>query len=544
MEFRVPELGEGIDQAVVIAVLVKPGDTVRAGQEVVEVETEKASMPVPILSAGTVDQVMVKTGDKVKVGTVLLSLSNSSSPSKKSEPTPAAATKKKDSITPAPTGSAQAETKDGASRHVEFHLPELGEGVDSGTVVGIAVKAGQPIAADQTIIEIETEKATIPVPSNIAGKVESIRVRIGQKISVGTLVAVIATESATAAAKTTPVPAAKPANVDGRQPPQPHHATPVKPVETPPRRPGAAIPAGPATRRLARELGIDLTQVTGTAPGGRVTQDDVKAHVRNRSHQPAADGQAVTGGITVPALPDFSKFGPIEKKPFTGLRKAIAKNLTVAWSQAPQVTQHDLADITDLEASRKRVTEHRSKDAPKVTMTVIAVKACVAALKAMPHFNASYNPSAGEYGELILKQYYHIGIAVDTERGLVVPVLRDADRKGIRELAKELSELAAKAKDGKLSRDDMRGGTFTISNLGGIGGTAFSPIVNYPEVAILGLSRSTWQPVVRDGKIEPRLMLPLSLTYDHRVIDGADGARFTTLLVSLLSEPGRLLMES
>ena len=267
----------------------------------------------------------------------------------------------------------------------------------------------------------------------------------------------------------------------------------------------------------------------------------MRSYLRNLSKGPNA---APAAGVAVPALPDFSKYGEVERKPFSALRKAIARNLTISWTVAPAVTQHDLADITELEASRKRFVESAPKGAPKVTMTVLAVKAVVAALKAFPHVNASYDPNAGENGELIIKHYYNIGIAVDTERGLLVPVIRNADQKGVSDLAKELSDMAEKARAGKLLPDDMKGGTFTITNLGGIGGTAFTPILNYPEVAILGLSRSTLQPVVHDGKIEPRLMLPLSLTYDHRVVDGADGARFITRLSAAFSDPMRLLFES
>jgi pyruvate dehydrogenase E2 component (dihydrolipoamide acetyltransferase) len=555
MQFRVPELGEGIDQATVIDVMVKPGDTVRAGQEVVEVETEKASMGVPISTAGTVGKVLVKRGDKVSVGTPLLELTTeAASDGKKKEPVQPKSNAAEKPAEEKPKAIAPAESHDGAPKSVEFHLPELGEGVDSGTVVGISVKPGQAIAAEQTLIEVETEKATIPVPSNVAGKVESIKVRVGQKVSTGSLVAVIQADAAAPAAK--PVakqppkseakPATKPVEADGHQgSPAPIPAL-SRPVARRVARNGQSetVPAGPATRRLARELGVDLQEVTGSAPGGRVTQDDIKAFVRGLPKRPTAGQLGAATGIPIPALPDFSKFGPIERKPFTGLRKAIAKNLSLAWSIAPQVTQHDLADVTELEASRKRALERAGKDSPKITMTVLAVKACVAALKAFPHFNSSYDANAGENGELILKGYYHIGIAVDTERGLVVPVIRDADKKSVHELAKEMTELAEKARSGKLALDEMRGGTFTITNLGGIGGTAFSPIINYPEVAILGLSKSSWQPVVRDNKIEPRLMLPLSVTYDHRVIDGADGARFTAWLAYWFADPGRTLMES
>lgn len=308
------------------------------------------------------------------------------------------------------------------------------------------------------------------------------------------------------------------------------------------------VPAGPATRRLARELGVGLVEVKATGRGGRVTLDDVKGFVKAErtaiktgGGSTAARGGSIVNAFTLPPLPDFAKFGEIEKKPVAKIRETIAKNLTVAWRTMPMVTQQDLADITDLEAGRKRIVESLPKGAPKITWTVLAVKAVVAALKEFPQFNSSYDMNAGE---VILKKYYHIGIAVDTERGLVVPVIKDADKKSIRDIASEVVSLAEKARTGKLGLDEMRGGTFTITNLGGIGGTAFTPIVNYPEVAILGMSRSSMQAVVREGKIEARLMLPLSLTYDHRVVDGADGARFAGRLCQLFSDPMRLLMES
>ena len=289
-----------------------------------------------------------------------------------------------------------------------------------------------------------------------------------------------------------------------------------------------------------------LGEVKPTGRGGRVTLDDVKGFVRvERQAVKAGGGGSFSGSVvnafTLPPLPDFSKFGEVEKKPVAKIRETIAKNLTVAWRTMPMVTQNDLADITDLEAGRKRIVETLPKGAPKITWTVLAVKACVAALKEFPHFNSSYDMNAGE---LVLKKFFHIGIAVDTERGLVVPVIKDADKKSVRDIATEVQTLAEKARGGKLAIDEMRGGTFTITNLGGIGGTSFTPIVNYPEVAILGMCRSALQPVVKDGQIVPRLMLPLSLTYDHRVIDGADGARFTSRLVQLFSDPMRLLMES
>jgi pyruvate dehydrogenase E2 component (dihydrolipoamide acetyltransferase) len=320
----------------------------------------------------------------------------------------------------------------------------------------------------------------------------------------------------------------------------------------------APVPAGPATRRLARELGVDLHRVHGSGRGGRVTVDDVKGFVRANGGRsmfppPSAEvGRPASGGgayahpgpsadLSVPPLPDFAQWGEIERRPITGIRRATAEQMSLAWRLCPQVTQYEQADITELEAGRKRYLESLPPGAPKVTVTVLAIKAVVAALRACPQFNTSFDATAGEW---IFKKYFHIGVAVDTEHGLLVPVIRDANQKNGLELAEELAELAERARGRKLRTEEMRGGTFTITNLGGIGGTAFSPIVNYPEVAILGLARSSWQQVIRDGRPEIRLMLPLCLSYDHRVIDGAGGARFITHVARALADPVRLLVES
>jgi pyruvate dehydrogenase E2 component (dihydrolipoamide acetyltransferase) len=376
----------------------------------------------------------------------------------------------------------------------------------------------------------------MPLPADAGGKVEEVRVKQGDKVNIGAVLAVLSGTTAANPQAAPPAPVAQPK-------PQP---TPAQVAAGPSGNgsPGVVndkgvIPAGPATRRYAREHGVNLAEVPGTARGGRVTVDDVKTHIRNRMSAPVAYAPGSPGGAA--PLPDFSKYGPVEKKPLSNLRKKIAENLAVAWHTAPAVTQYDLADITDLEAGRKRIAEGLPKGSPKVTMTVLAIKAVVAALREFPHVNASLDLANNA---VVYKHYFHIGIAVDTERGLVVPVIRDADKKTIRDLAAEVASLAEKARAGKLAIDEMRGGTFTITNLGGIGGTAFSPIINYPEVAILGLSRSSIQPVFKDGQFVPRLMMPLCLTYDHRIIDGADGARFTTRLVQLFSDPIRLLMES
>jgi pyruvate dehydrogenase E2 component (dihydrolipoamide acetyltransferase) len=547
MDFRLPALGEGIDSATVVNVLVKPGDAVRAGQPVVSVETDKAAVDVEADAAGAVATVHVKPGDKLAVGDRILSFSGNGAPATKSAaaaPVPAAP---KTEAPPAPAAKPSSAATQAAAGPVEFKLPNLGEGIDAATVVGVLVKVGDTVKAGQPVVSVETDKAAVDVECDVAGTVSAVSVKPGDKLTVGTpIMTVQAVGSAPRTETQTPSPA--PAAQTTAPAPTAAPSPPTGGSRPPLGKDTSLVPAGPATRRLARELGVGLGEIKATGRAGRVTLDDVKGFVKaertaNKAGggSPAAVGGSIVNAFTLPALPDFAKFGEIEKKPVAKIRETIAKNLTIAWRTMPMVTQQDLADITDLEAGRKRIVESLPKGAPKITWTVLAVKACVAALKEFPQFNASYDMNAGE---LILKKYYHIGIAVDTERGLVVPVIKDADKKSIRDIASEVVSLAEKARTGKLGIDEMRGGTFTITNLGGIGGTAFTPIVNYPEVAILGMSRSSMQAVVREGKIEPRLMLPLSLTYDHRVVDGADGARFAGRLCQLFSDPMRLLMES
>ena len=536
MEFCLPELGEGIEAATVVGVHVKAGDVLQPGQIVFAVETDKAAVDVPIKLGGSVDAVLVKVGDKVAIGGALLSLKASTTAAPAAAPKPAPA-----KVAPAPVAAPKAAVATGS---VEFYLPELGEGIEAATVVGILVKVGETVAVGQMVFAVETDKAAVEVPTSKAGIVETIHVKIGEKVPIsGTLLTLKSTAAAPAPAAVAEAPKAAVAT-----------STPRPAVVAALATNGSVgkkdlTPAGPATRRLARELGVALLEVGGTGRGGRVTLDNVKEFVKTeRTKKPGGgtsgsglSGKTVADSFAHPNLPDFSKFGEVERKPVSGIRKAIANNLTIAWRTIPMVTQNDLADITHLEDGRKRIVDGLPKGAAKITWTVLAVKAIVAALKEFPNFNASFDMNAGE---VILKKFYHIGIAVDTERGLVVPVIRDADKKSIRDIAAEVALLADKSRTGKLTIDEMRGGTFTLTNLGGIGGTSFTPIVNYPEVAILGMSRSAMQPVVRDGQVVARLMMPLSLTYDHRVIDGADGARFTTRLVQLFSDPMRLLMES
>jgi pyruvate dehydrogenase E2 component (dihydrolipoamide acetyltransferase) len=563
MDFRLPNLGEGIESATVTAVLVKPGDVLTAGQNVVAVETDKAAVEVPVETAGTVGEIHVKPGDKVPAGGLILTLQPAGAsgerraPAQASPPPPAASGGSKQQGADAPRSpqspkqqgsdaprSPQAAT--GASS--DFTLPALGEGIEGGTITAVLVKPGDTVKAGQNLVAIETDKAAVEVPAEADGVVEAVHVKPGDKVSIG---GKLLTLTSASGGRKAPVSEEKKQGADAlrspRQSAAPNANGPAAaPVMVAPAAARTIVAAGPATRRLARELGVTLAEVQGSARGGRVTLDDVKGFVKTERERVKQGGGVAVGGVIVnafalPPLPDFAKFGPVEVTEVPQIRQTIAKNLTVGWRTMPMVTQHDLADITDLEAGRKRIADAVPKGSPKVTMTVLAIKACVAALKEFPRFNSSYDMNAGK---LILKKYIAIGIAVDTERGLVVPVIKDADRKSIRDLATEVAALAEKARANKLAIDEMRGGSFTITNLGGIGGTAFTPIVNYPEVAILGLSRSSLQPVVKDGQIVARLMMPLSLTYDHRVIDGADGCRFTVRLAQLFSDPLRLLMES
>jgi pyruvate dehydrogenase E2 component (dihydrolipoamide acetyltransferase) len=436
----------------------------------------------------------------------------------------------------------------GKSMANEITLPEMGENVEEGEVVDVKVAVGAEVKEGQPLLEVEAEKSTVEVPSPSAGRISKVMVKKGDKVKTGQTLFQLEAAGAAPQEESRPAPKveAKAAAAPSPKSPPAFTAPPAAvPSARRPAESGAVatqekvVPAGPATRRLARELGIDLARVRGSATGGRVTQEDVKNFVRDLATgtaAPAEDGQGVV--VKVPPLPDFSKWGPVERKPMDAVRRKTAEQMALSWSLVPHVTQHDLADITDLEAFRKQ----QDGRGPKLTVTAFALKSSAIALRQFPQFNSTLDLGNNQ---LILKQYYHIGIAVDTERGLLVPVLRDVDKKSVHDLAKEMAEVADKARQKKIAGDDLRGGTFTITNLGSIGGTGFTPIVNYPEVAILGLSRSRLQPVVRaSGEVVPRLMLPLSLSYDHRVIDGADAARFVRRIVEMLENPLVMLLHA
>ncbi len=558
-EFKLPEVGEGVKSADIAEILVKEGDTVTAGQIVAEIETEKAVAEVPCSIAGKVAKVHVKQGDTLEVGGTLLTIeeSNGAAPSggsskpaptaEKKEAAPAAAPKA-DAPKAAPSGG-------GGGGTVEFKLPEVGEGVSKADIAEVLVKEGDSISVGQVVAEIETEKAVAEVPSSVAGKITKVHVKQGDSVNVGGVLLTVETgagsstssapsssPSSSKAASPNADPAAKPAGGESHYAQPDKTAAPAKASaesdlgkERPP------APASPSTRRLARELGVDLYQVKATGPGGRITTEDVQAYVKAILTKPAATSTAVAGGpIAPPPLPDFTKFGQVEREALNKIGKTAAQHLTISWNVIPHVTQHEMVDITEIEAARRMFLSGRGKDGPKVTMTAIAIKCIVTALKAFPKFNSSLDP---ETMEIVYKKYYNIGVAVDTPNGLVVPVIKEVDKKTILQIADELTKISGKARDRKLSMDDMQGATFTITNLGGIGGSYFTPIVSYPEVAILGMSRGTKQLVMVNGQPQERLMLPLSLSYDHRVVNGADAARFIVKLATLLSDQFTLIAE-
>ncbi|HYE86465.1 MAG TPA: 2-oxo acid dehydrogenase subunit E2 [Vicinamibacterales bacterium] len=448
----------------------------------------------------------------------------------------------------------------------EFIIPNLGDGVAQGDVLKVLVKVGDAIKVDQSVLELETDKATIEVPSDVAGTVAEIKVKAGDKVKPGQAVLTV-----------TGANGASGASVREEEPKAdaPKQESAAKAPETPqapeapqaPERPKASVhniasgravatpqqvqpqvtsaPAAPSVRRLAREIGVDITQVPGTGPGGRITQDDVKEFAKRVMNSIGSGGQAAAASGTgraamlVAALPDFSKWGEVERKAMTGIRRKTAEHLTHAWNSIPHVTQFDKADITALEQVRKKYRDEVAKAGGNLTVTAVAAKVIAGALKVFPQFNASVD-AAGE--AIVYKKYINVGIAVDTENGLLVPVIRNVDQKNLIQLSVEIQQLADKAKARKLSLDDMSGGSMSISNLGGIGGTAFTPIVNWPEVAILGISRGVFEPVWNGAEFEPRQMLPLSLSYDHRLIDGADAIRFLRWVAEALENPFALTL--
>jgi pyruvate dehydrogenase E2 component (dihydrolipoamide acetyltransferase) len=568
-EFKLPELGENIDQGDLVRLMISPGASVIEGQPVMELETDKAVVEVPSSVSGTVKEIHVKEGEKVKVGQVIFTVENGASggarpPADKAEraalATPAPSQTRTSEARPAPLPSAPPSPRavDASTSPTEFKLPELGENIDQGDLVRLMISPGAKVSEGQPVMELETDKAVVEVPSSVSGVVKDVRVKTGDKVKVGQVIFTLEGAAATLPER---VAHAVVEHVSGQHgarlafqaairaegkteeealpPDQPTLSPPTftMPVQlgkvagTEQREP---VPAAPHVRRLARELGVDVHEVKGSGPGGRISEDDVKAYSKALLASAAAVAQAAPTRLAEPSLPDFAKWGKIERVSMRGIRRKTAEHLREAWNTIPHVTQHDKADITELEQLRARFAPRAEEAGGKMTVTAIALKVCASALKVFPQFNASIDMGKEE---IVYKQYINIGVAVDTDRGLLVPVIREVDKKNIVELAAELTQLSKRAKDKKLAPAEMEGGTFTITNLGGIGGTGFSPIVNHPEVAILGLSRSSMEPVWINGKFEPRQVLPLSLSYDHRLIDGADAARFLRWIAEAFEQP-------
>ncbi len=544
IEVMVPDIGD-FDEVSVIEVLVKPGDTVKAEQSLITVESDKASMEIPSSAAGVVKEVRVKLGDKVKQGSVVLVLeAAASSPPDPAASAPVAAPASVQAMPPP-----QPSSGGGGSKSVEVRVPDIGDFKDV-AVIELLVKPGDTIKQEQSLITVESDKASMEIPSAAAGVLKELRVKIGDKLNIGDLVAVLeasdASETASVSAPSAEVPPPQPSSPSGggseRQVP-----TAALPPHEPTTPTGTLPHASPSVRKFARELGVPLDEVKGTGPKGRITQEDVQAFTKavmtgQASTKASAGRQAAGGGgEALGLLPwpkvDFTKFGPIERKDLSRIKKISGANLHRNWVMIPHVTNHDDADITDLEAFRVQLNKENEKSGVKVTMLAFLIKACVAALKKFPDFNSSLD---GE--QLMLKQYFHIGFAADTPNGLVVPVIKNADQKGVLQISTEMGELAKKARDGKLGPADMSGACFTISSLGGIGGRYFTPIINAPEVAILGVCKSQTEPVWDGKQFGPRLILPLSLSWDHRVIDGASAARFNSYLGAILSDFRRTML--
>jgi pyruvate dehydrogenase E2 component (dihydrolipoamide acetyltransferase) len=545
MEVNVPDIGDFKDVEV-IEVLVKAGDTIAAEQSLITVESDKATMEIPAPGAGVVKEMRIKVGDKVSQGTPILVLDEAEGASgakeaaapQKAKETPAPQTAKAEAAPePAKAAAAPAAKRAGP---MTVKVPDIGDFKDV-AVIEVLVKPGDTVAPEQSLITVESDKATMEIPSPAAGTITKLKLKVGDKVSEGSAILELEAEGGAPAS-------APPETIPSRAQPEPAAVSQASapqrpPVPVEPREATQAKPhASPSVRKFARELGVDLTRVKGTGPKGRIVHTDVQAFVKGAlAAAPAPSAKGGAQPFNLPAWPevDFAKFGPVDAKPLTRLQKLSGPNLHRNWVSIPHVTHFDEADITDLEAFRKSNTAETEKQGFKLTLLAFLVKACVTALRQHPNLNASLD-SGGE--NLILKKYYHIGVAVDTPDGLVVPVVRDADRKGVFDVARELAEISKLARDKKLKPGDMQGGTFSISSLGGIGGTAFTPIINAPEVAILGVSRSALRPVWNGKEFAPRLMLPLSLSYDHRVIDGAAAARFTAYLASVLADIRRSLL--
>ena len=544
----VPDIGD-FSEVGVIELLVKAGDTVKVEQSLITVESDKASMEIPSSHAGVVKELKVALGDKVSQGSVIAVLDSAEAAASEEKPAPAPANQAPAATKPEAAAPAVAPA---ASGPIEVRVPDIGDFKDV-AVIELLVKPGDTIAPEQSLFTVESDKASMEIPSPAAGVLKELKVQLGDKVNQGDLVAIIEGAAAGAAAPApaapAPAPAAAAPTPAASPAPTPAPAASVAaPAHNPTVAPSGQLPhASPSVRQFARELGVPLAEVKGGGRNGRITFEDVQAFTRSvmagsvQTQAQAARAPAGGSGVGLDLLPwpkiDFTKFGPVERKDLSRIKKISGANLLRNAIMIPAVTNHDDADITDLEAFRVATNKENEKSGVKVTMLAFLIKACVAALKKFPEFNSSLDGDA-----LVYKQFWHIGFAADTPNGLVVPVIKDADKKGVLQISAEMGELAKKARDGKLGPADMSGASFTISSLGGIGGRYFTPIINAPEVAILGVCRSTMEPVWDGKQFVPRLMLPLSLTWDHRVIDGAAAARFNVYLGQILADFRRVLL--
>jgi pyruvate dehydrogenase E2 component (dihydrolipoamide acetyltransferase) len=568
VEVQVPDIGD-FDEVTVIELMVKVGDTVKAEQSLITVESDKASMEIPSSTAGVVKEMRVALGDKVKQGSIVLVVEAAGA-----AVAPAAAVSSASPVIASPSSviasearqSSAAPATPAASGPVQVFVPDIGDFKDV-AVIEVMVKPGDTIKVEQSLITVESDKASMEIPSSAAGVLKELKVKVGDTVNIGDLLAILegAVSSVASPVASAALATAKPTAViasEAKQSQAPtsalglpqadgarNDAAHVAPAHNPTVPPSVGLPhASPSVRKFARELGVPLEEVKGSGLKGRITADDVQAFTKavmsgaaqtkaQAAKAPAGGGGGSELGLIPWPKVDFAKFGPIERKEMSRIKKISGANLLRNAVMIPAVTNHDDADITDLEAFRVSTNKENEKSGVKVTMLAFLIKACVAALKKFPEFNSSLDGDA-----LIYKQYYHIGFAADTPNGLVVPVIKDADKKGVLQISQEMGELAKKARDGKLGPADMSGATFTISSLGGIGGKYFTPIINAPEVAILGVCKSTMEPVWDGKAFQPRLMLPLSLTWDHRVIDGAAAARFNAFLGQILSDFRRVLL--
>ncbi len=540
VEIKVPDIG-GHDNVDVIDVAVKAGDTIAVDDTLITLETDKATMDVPADVAGVVKEVKISVGDKVSEGSVVVTVETAAAaaPAEAGAPVAAALAAEAPAAAPAATGGS-----------VNVEVPDIGDnsGVD---VIDVAVKVGDTVAVDDTLITLETDKATMDVPSTAAGKVTAVNIKVGDKVSQGTVIITVEGAASAPAAAPAQAAAAAPAPAATAAPVAAKESTPPVAASTTILQSTAAIDeagfskahAGPSTRKFARELGVDLVKVKGSGSKGRVTKEDIKSFVKGlmqSGNVPAATaGASLGGGLDLLPWPkvDFSKFGEIEVQPLSRIKKISGQNLSRNWVMIPHVTVNEDADMTELEEFRKTINKEWEREGVKVSPLAFIIKASVVALKKFPEFNSSLDGD-----NLVLKKYFNIGFAADTPNGLVVPVIKDADKKGLKEISLELAELSKKARDGKLKPQEMQGACFTISSLGGIGGTGFTPIVNAPEVAILGVCKSQIKPVWNGKEFAPRLICPLSLSFDHRVIDGAAGMRFTVYLAQLLADFRRVIL--